>query len=90
MSNCEICDNHMGRFTYNEKYPLWIQYDTWRTENTTSDISLVSGGSDVTNTRSESNNNLWKSAGIVEANLKNNKICKFREWGQDGALRYVS
>ena len=84
MSNCEICDNHMGRFTYNEKYPLWIQYDTWRTGNTTSDISLVSGGSDVTNTRSESNNNSWKSARIIEDNLKNNKISKFRQNIENG------
>ena len=61
MNNCDVCDNEISKFTYNEKYPLWIQYDTWRTGNTTSDISFVSSGSDVVNTGSESNNNSWRS-----------------------------
>ena len=90
MSNCEVCDIRMGGFTYKERYPLWIQYDTWRTGNTTSDISLVSGRSDITKTRSESNNNSWKSAGNIEDYLKNNKSSEFRQNIEkgDGMVRF--
>ena len=83
VNSCEICDKHVGKFTYNEKYPLWIQYDTWRTGNTTSDISLVSGGSDVKDTTSESNNNSWKSAGNVADSLKNKTTRNFRQLVQN-------
>ena len=83
VNSCEICDKHVGKFTYNEKYPLWIQYDTWRTGNTTSDISLVSGGSDVKDTTSESNNNSLKSAGNVADSLKNKTTRNFRQLVQN-------
>ena len=72
LNNCDVCDNELSKFTYNEKYPLWIQYDTWRTGNTTSDVSLVSSGSDGIHTGSESNNNSWRSASHVGEYLQNN------------------
>lgn len=77
MSDCDVCVNKLSTFTYNEKYPLWIQYDTWRTGNSPSDVSFVSSGSDAINTKSESNNNSWKSAGHP-ADSHHNKIVKFK------------
>lgn len=92
VNSCETCDKHIGQFTYNEKYPLWIQYDTWRTGNTTSDISLVSDGSDVKETTSGSNNNSWKSAGNVAIRSKNNSTSHSRQFVQneERLKRFVS
>ncbi|XP_060591889.1 uncharacterized protein LOC132746687 [Ruditapes philippinarum] len=61
-NDCDTCHENVHSFTFNEKYPLWIQYNTWKHDNSISDVSEVSAGSDSNNLASgESYDKSWKS-----------------------------
>lgn len=47
-NDCNTCNDNLNSysFRYNEKYPLWIQCETWKTDHSVSDMSEVSSGSD--------------------------------------------
>lgn len=81
-------DNYVHSFTYNEKYPLWMQCGSWKTSNSVSDISEVTAGSDSSNLiHNESDDNSWKSVSIVgrknedviKSRLLNKSKCKFED-----------
>ncbi|KAL4236276.1 hypothetical protein ACF0H5_004663 [Mactra antiquata] len=60
-NECNTCNDNMNgyRFRYNEKYPLWIQCDTWKTDHSASEISEVSSGSDSNSYYYENNNDTY-------------------------------
>lgn len=90
MSNCEVCNLEVGKFSYNDKYPLWIQYDTWHTGNTTSDMSIVSADSDITKSAKESNNNSWKSSPLLEdcLHIENDHIVRTKQKNGDNLTKF--
>ena len=65
--DCEMCGQNVQNLKFNEKYPLWIQCDTWKTGNTgnsPSDLSIVSAGSDnsdALHSGSDGCSQSWKS-----------------------------
>lgn len=87
-NDCDTCHENVHSFTYNEKYPLWIQYGTWKAGNSVSEISEVSSGSDSSNmAHIESDDKSWKSISNVgrnkeyvnRNNILNKGKCKFEE-----------
>lgn len=62
--DCNDCAEHYPSFFYNEKYPLWMQMNTWKTMRSVSEMSEVSAGSDsnkVMQYGSDNSSNSWKS-----------------------------
>lgn len=88
-NECGACNgNYVHTFTYNEKYPLWMQCGSWNTTNSVSEISEVSAGSDSSNfIHNESDDKSWKSVSNVgrkneyvsKSRLLNKSKCKFED-----------
>lgn len=78
------CDNTYASAIENirfcEKYPLWIQNDTWRTDNTVSDASVVSSGSCTDNLQQSG------SDGCIES-WKD--VLKYKSDGNQRSQHYV-
>lgn len=75
-NECATCVNNVHSFTFNEKYPLWIQNDTWKFEHSISEISEVSTGSDSNNcTQYGSDDKSWRSISNIGRNNENIYMC---------------
>lgn len=78
-NDCDTCQENVHSFTFNEKYPLWIQYTTWKHDHSESEVSEVSSGSDSNNLASgESYDKSWKSV----SNLGKRADCVHKKYYQ--------
>ncbi|XP_045156502.2 uncharacterized protein LOC123522993 [Mercenaria mercenaria] len=65
-NDCDTCHENVHSFTFNEKYPLWIQHNSWKAEHSMSEISEVSSGSDSNNLASgDSDDKSWQSVSNI-------------------------
>jgi len=65
-SDNEVFSDIILNFTYNDKYPLWIQSHNWTTKTSVSELSEISSGSDYSDIGSHSDDVSWKNVSNID------------------------